>query len=395
MGGNLLKNWGLDEKRLNRDDFNRVQREVIALVNGCWPTIGHKFSDGSYEGGLIDMIPSYGAKESFGDLDLIVGTRNNIEELATELEVLVGYKPHLNGEVLSFPYDGFQVDLIIVPITGRYDWKPVTMAREYFSYNDASNLVGIMAANMGLQFGHKGLFLKVSERMLGRDNDNIVANLQLSTDPREIRSYMRMNEEVWQRGFHTLEDIFSWISFSKWFSKDVYLLENTNHKHRLRNRKRPTYQAFQEWLKTTNPTDSYVFNEDPAYYFDDIIASFPHVSAELENVRNELVCNDVIRAKFNGGLVSTITNLKGQELGLFMKFLEERFRDRKDALYMSPAKVIDWIKYWYDVYTMQDTTVPFIVMNRLVYGYNNTFHARKFLGPAATLTCDAKHFVLD
>lgn len=386
MGGNLLKNWGLEEKRLNREDFHRVEKEVIKMVDGIWPKIGHRFSDDVYEGGLVCQIPSYGAKETFGDLDLIVGTRNDVLAIAAEIKTIVGYEPHLNGEVLSFPYEGFQVDLIIIPLIGRYEFKPVTMAREYFSYNDASNLVGIMAANMGLQFGHKGLFLKVSERMLGRNNDNMVANVLLSNDPHQIRSYMRMNEEVWNYGFHALEDIFTWISHSKWFSKDIYLLENANHKHRLRNRKRPTYQAFQEWLKTTNPADSYIFNEDPAYYFDDIISRFPHVSSQIEKVRIQLVCNDVIRAKFNGGLVSGLTGLFGQDLGLFMKFLEERFRDRKDALYMSQAKVKDWIMYWHSVYPNQESTQRLITMNHLVYGYNGTFHDRTFLGPSSVLS---------
>ncbi|WP_457824345.1 hypothetical protein, partial [Staphylococcus aureus] len=50
-------------------------------------------------------------------------------------------------------------------------------------------------------------------------------------------------------GFRNLLDIFQFVVSSPYANLDIYLLENRNHKSRIRDSKRPTYNAFLDWLE--------------------------------------------------------------------------------------------------------------------------------------------------
>jgi hypothetical protein len=167
MGGALLKKWGLPEKRLSNDEYNRLKNELVNILHSQV----HAFHRDVDYGDILRCYDTFGVapaikqKETHGDLDILVGVDSlekdlgfnrrtyqdmlwdwRSERLNTSdfLERLSGHKPSVNSNVISFPYMGFQVDLTFVPLEDFYSSK------NYNSWGDCSNLMGRVFHKMGL-----------------------------------------------------------------------------------------------------------------------------------------------------------------------------------------------------------------------------------------------------
>lgn len=310
MGGNAISNV----VRLNRDRYHQVERYVSRNLDGLFNP--------------FNVTRSYYNKESFGDMDVIVGVNKPEEESLNEILFNTFNANEIvhNGDSVSFALEikkghNFQIDLIFV------DPSYYETARFYFSHNDLNNIVGGLAHKLGLKFGWDGLSLPVRSIF---NNNHCPDVISISKDPLEIYSFLDLNYDEYLLGFENLEDIFKFVSRSKYFNKEIFTLENSNNKNRTRNRKRPTYMAFLEWLKTAElPHDDYVFSPKRSY-LNMINDFFPNAKVKEKLLDWQIKQMDEVdlKEKWNGDLVMDwVPTLKGQLLGAALKGYPESKED--------------------------------------------------------------------
>lgn len=301
MGGNALK--GFETKRLSRAEYSEVVSEVLACLANKFP------------GRRVEVIPAYREKESFGDLDILFNTSELHVDLLKYVKEELGTRAAVrNSNIVSFEHKGFQVDLIGTP----EDEMDIALA--YYSWNDLGNLVGRISHKLGVKFGHRGL------HMIYRDGDYQFGEYLVSRDVPAIFRFFDLDYTVFERGFDTLEDVFKFVASSKYFNKEIYLLDNRNATSRVRDNKRKTYSAFLEWVANQEGLPAYPwtsFEERGGYhtkaeFLPKLFEVFPEYEAKHIAISKEFATELAAKKLFNGELVREWTGLTGLELGLFM-----------------------------------------------------------------------------
>jgi hypothetical protein len=313
MGGNALT---VPSRRITKDEY-------LVLESKVFEKLRQRFSD-------VRNILYYRDKKDFGDMDILIakdGTNN--EDTRNYLLSEFGSKEVVcNTDVISFELDGFQIDLIFT------EPDDMEAAAFYYSQCDANNIIGRIANQFGLKFGHTGL-VYVNRGQSG----NIMNKVVLTKDPVRIYEFLGYDYETYAKGFDTLEQIFDFIIAGKYFSKEIFEYENLNHQNRTRNRKRKTYQQFLEYISTLNIY--YEFKEEYEY-LNHIDSFFPEVGLKsklLEFVKEELQ-RMKMKEKFSGKIViSIIPELKDNSLGLFI----EKYKSSKESFddYVQKTKATD------------------------------------------------------
>lgn len=317
MGGNALKE--VPTRRLNAADFHAVAAAVVQALQDRF-------------GARAQVIPSYGAKADFGDLDVIVEQEKvlvpgdghaALEAFAQEFGHARSFKP--NGNVLSFDFrhspeedEGFQVDLILTP-ADEFD-----LAVNYFSFNDLGNLVGRTAHKMGFTYGHRGLLYPM------RDGTHLFKTIDVCQDTDQALEFLGYDPARFRQGFETMEEIFHYVTSSKYFNREIFLLENRNHAARVRDRKRKTYMMFLKHLEDRPDLPAFEYPEEKSKWLPLAFQAFPKLQGQLESAHQELAESRFVRSVFSGEKVSAWTGVQGKELGKLMSRVREAFATREE-----------------------------------------------------------------
>lgn len=333
MGGNALKE--VNTKRLNKQEFEIVKDDVIKTLQKFFPEA------------RIEAIPAYSSKSSFGDLDILISEQvvqeykskekenkymSEINPLGLLMERLFHGKQSIeNDTVLSFDYRfkpnddyGFQVDLIYTQD------KYFDFAKNYFSYNDLGNLIGRVAAAMGLKFGHQGLVYSVKHK------SNNFALIEISNDFYKSLEFLGFPVEQHKKGFDNLEEIFEYVSKSKYFNPEIYKLENRSYKERVRDRKRPTYRSFLEYSKELESSENTFYKfPDKKEWLPALFDTFPGFRSNWDKAWGYYDNKNKAKTLFNGGTVGPLVKLEDQYLGHFMNHIRSKFT--------SPQEFYSWI----------------------------------------------------
>lgn len=319
MGGNALS---IPSIRLPAARYFQVAQQVIATLRQAFPAR------------RIESIVAYGSKADFGDLDILVEATADYAPQAMA-SALQASEIVYNGDVTSIGLplaEGlFQVDLIRTP-GASFDF-----CVRYFGFNDMGNLLGRIAHKFGAKFGHQSLLYPL------RDPDNgsqMIAEIPVTTDFSLALQLLGFDaaryEELRQNGgFHTLEDIFRYVVSSPYANRDIYLLENRNHASRIRDAKRPTYNAFLRWLDAQPPGSLPAFpwaaagsearEQQRQMFLDAAFATCPAFRQAYQHTMAELARKKSIRQRFNGTMVAAITGLSGKLLGQVMTQVRNSF----------------------------------------------------------------------
>lgn len=311
MGGNALKTGSV---RLNREEFEELSGLACKKLEGFYST-------------KIKPLLFFKEKESFGDLDILIEKPQKAYKKALEryLEKHFSVTEIVKNKAvwsIGVPVgEGriFQVDLI------HMKSKNFGTAYFYYSYNDLNNLVGKMYHKFGLKFGHEGVTYP-----LRTDNGGISKKIIICKDPRKIYNFIGLSYDKWKEGFNNLEEIFEFVVSSPFFSADMFDDSNLTHRSRVRDKKRAVFQLFRDWLKDSPYKDKhYEFNKDKEEYLTFIDKNFPesNILKEKKLFDQEMERKRKVSDKFNGRLVMALTNLKGPELGKFLRELKEGFDD--------------------------------------------------------------------
>lgn len=303
MGGRALKKESTFTRRYQRDEFETLKVEVFAILEKTFKR--------------FDVPRFFFDKESFGDMDIIVsmeGFNQNMNEYITET-----FSPNEifhNGNAWSFDYKEIQIDFITC------DAEHFNTNYHYMAFNDLGNLTGRLAQKLGLKYGQEGLWYNHYY------NGQNAGRILISKDYPKIFEFLGLDYDTWVKGFYTLEEIFKYVTTSKFFNPEDYQWEKLNKINRERNMKRTSYVAFLDYVKDMGVNENYDV-EINTYMKENIIhvvdLRFPEAKifgqiAELEAAIDK---KKVSKDKFNGGMIIELFGIQGKELGDAMY----RFKD--------------------------------------------------------------------
>lgn len=292
MGGLALKNTFT--RRYDRAEFDTISVELITMLEKDFKRVA--------------MPLFYKNKASFGDADILVSMENcnyNMRDYIT-----AHFKPNEifhNGNCWSFDYKELQIDLITVSAE-HFDSN-----YNYLSYNDLGNYIGKIAHGFGFKYGQEGL---VYDHYFKGSN---IGRVIVSKDYDKIYEFLGLDYNRWREGFDELEDIFKFISESKYFNWEYLQLENNNRINRERDAKRKSYMSFLDYIDKNCKDDNhrYQYDKDKSVYVDKAAEFFPesNLITEIRRMEYEECKALYIKSKFNGGEVMRRFGLKGKELG--------------------------------------------------------------------------------
>lgn len=318
MGGHAMQQYGVE--RLNKEQYDEV-------LSALTITLPYK----------TVAIPSYRAKESFGDCDLLTtATDDAFEKSLSKDFTLLGKKK--NGSVTSYAlkysnFPPFQFDLI------KAKEDSFKFNYNYLSYNDLGNLIGRVAAAFGFKFAHDGLYIlawyshKGEECSVARVKENGKTNdcaehkmekLFISNFD-EALEFLGFDSLRFAQGFNTIDDILDFVASSKYFCKDFFLFENRNHDQRKRDVKRPTYLRALEYFDALTETKSR--DEVTRAFRANVATKYPSIVNIKRSMRKEVKKRYVLSRRLSSRRVVWLygrlfnKQLEGVALGGMMKFL--------------------------------------------------------------------------
>jgi len=311
MGGKALKNTFT--RRYNRNEYEQLVDEVCS-----------KFS----EPVMATPVPYYRTKTSFGDMDLVVLCPPEYNLTAAVKELFAPSELVRNGEVTSFDYRAFQIDLI------RFsDRKVAEFALRYFAYNDLGNFIGRTAHRLGFKFGHDGLWY------MFRDPDcetRLISELLITTDFRKALEFLGFDYVTHARGFNTPVEVFDYATTSEYFDPAQFNLSNRSCEARRRDRTRAMYQDMLLFLNKkygltgTEQTTPVNREEHLARAFE----HFPEFKAEYDSAKKRYEVVKKYKANFNGDNYTTWFGLEGEALGQLMA---------SHRTYFTQHNLMEWI----------------------------------------------------
>ncbi len=329
MGGKLIQQeFGLPEKRLSKaeyEDFSLRLQKTIADSGFQYKTA---------------ILQNFRDKESFGDLDILIEARSEVNYSKWLLETF-GVKPFKNTSIYSLPVEGFQVDFILTP---ERNWDTT----QWYFYGETGNIEGRTFHKFGLKWGHEGLVYVVRDELfdptLQYDSSHVSSEIVVSRDFKEVAEIGGFDYEWRKRGFDSRDELFQYAIDCKYFDREIFRFENLNHINRTRNRKRPVYAAFVEYLEQNEPPSKYTFDKRSSY-LPQWKERWPKLADEIEKQREKFFITKAIKEKFNGRLVMEWLNISdGPTVGQVVQQTKKEFPDLLNAKAEDIEKYVKSIK---------------------------------------------------
>ena len=309
MGGTALRQFGVESKRMNLEEYHKLWEQVKKAfdVRFC---MNHENE--------IHLLRTMKDKSDFGDMDVLVDSsmlpNNWADVLKEEFKSAAIYN---NGDCVSFDVGGFQLDIIKA---ARHEFDA---AKFYFDDQDKGNLCGKLSRRLGLKLGHDGL------SYVFRNGDQVIEEIEVTTDPKTICELLGVSYKDHMNGFDELEDMFEWVAKSPYFDPNVFAFEEMNSIARIRDKKRKTYNLFLKWIADNKDTRNwdFKFNKDKNSYLPMLFVKFPKFRYNWYMTRYKMLDRIEFKRKFNGEIVREVTGLFGKDLGEFMIANRDEFNN--------------------------------------------------------------------
>lgn len=330
MGGNALKEH--ETVRLNRSDFQKLEKKCVDVLRKLYPN------------SKINSLKYYRNKPDFGDLDILIESKNYNPFVAAN--ALGAVEIIRNGNVTSIGVHSgnstiFQVDLISAD-SSYYDF-----AEFYYSYNDVNNIKGRTARRLNFKLGHDGLWYCLRDK---DNSDHVVDNILVTDDWVKATEFLGYNPDILRRGFDTLEEIYQYAMSSPYTVPEIFLLENRNYRSRVQDAKRKTYMGFLDWLRdnydvgeeTTDEQKIQLRKESLQRAFD----FFPDFKPKVDELYAKFELSKLIKSKINGKLVKEILNLTVNDGERYIKPILNNLAN-ETILTKTESEIIELIKQEY------------------------------------------------
>lgn len=325
MGGNAL-NFATERK--TTEQFNKIFSEIEPTLIGL----------------NIDyfLTKCYRNKPSHGDMDILIKNDNLNKDKLLSI-IIEQFHPQSispNDKTISFDYDNFQIDFILIDSD---NWE---IAKIWYQNDPWANATGKTCHKFQLKFGPSGLIFP--HRGI---NNTLNENILISKDAVKIFKFLGYDYERFIQGFDEIEEIFDFIISSKYFNSDVFQYENLNRIDRKRNKRRKSYNEFLAYISKNDINKNYQFYENREDYIKEIDNFFPEANliGRIEELKEKDRINSIIKEKFNGKLImSMYPELKGKELGYFIEQFKNQFEYFEKYILDSEANKIlnDFSKFY-------------------------------------------------
>lgn len=296
MGGKLLSSiFNLPEKRISDENF----RALSILVKSKLKEI--------FKDHRIEVVDYFTSKLDHDDLDIILESKGDNVNYIKTLESLFNSKIHRNGNVYSFPFFGFQVDICIF-FSDKFDCAC------WYLGTEKGMMAGVLANTLGAKCGSDGLHLKIPLSYFNFDYpDHQFKEFLITRRPKEICILLDLS---YQTTFNNKKELYEWIMESEYFRPESFLFENLNHQNRTRNKKRAIYGGFVDYLtkKRFVPQEK----PDKEDFLDLVLNSYPDIQRQIDEYKIELDKSMARKLKFNGLIVQELTQLEKVDLGNFI-----------------------------------------------------------------------------
>lgn len=249
-------------------------------------------------------------KESFGDLDFLIGENDFNKEdfkefLKKEFNTPEIFK-HMN--ILSFAYplkekEFFQVDLIFV---SKKEFLPML---HYLNDNDFSNLLGKLARNINLKYSMKGLYIPIEYNDLRYKKQDIF----LTNNINEILDIFGLNKKQYEKGFKTYKEMFNYIISSKYFFKELFINKNENElsKNKKKDFQRPLYKLFIDYINNNNNINN-IDNIDKNEFLNEILKKY-NKTEEYYNIIKNIKEKIIFENNFNHNYIINYFKIKDKK----------------------------------------------------------------------------------
>ena len=298
MGGNCFK----DNIRVDKFEFNYL---VNIKLSPILDSLKLKYT----------IIPYYKNKKDFGDIDVIINTKNNAFNKCKNY-IVQNKLPHIilkKSNTINTQINNVQIDLCF------YENKFYKSAINFYSYNDLGNFLGIMFNKLEFKLGWKGLFI----RPFNNKNYDII----ISKDYKLILSLLGYDDNDYLEfvtGFNNKEDIFKFVCRSKFYNRKMFDHSESNNCNKKRNQQRKMYSDFLEWISDNDPIDNFDYDdlknnkimntfELNQKYFDEFLYKLSNHDKILKKL-NKLKYKIDSDKKFSDCFRTTFTELKLQEI---------------------------------------------------------------------------------
>lgn len=240
MGGNALPD-GLTERKPARD-YLMIKNEVLQTLNSIDSPI------------VAQSITEMPEKTSYGDLDLLCTIKETSSMDAVTSFVQSRLSPKAskrNGDIFSFEFCRFQIDLIICTP------ESLSMHEFMLSYGDRGMILGQLAKAHGLSLTNHGLHISIKDlafepwtseeraqakRFSEKSSLALQGSLLLSRNPHEICAFLGLPTYY---DFATESDVVEFIRCSRLFHPSIFLRHSLNSKEaQKRFQNRPFYRKF-------------------------------------------------------------------------------------------------------------------------------------------------------
>lgn len=306
MGGKTF-----NAKRMTKAEFQALAGSVSTALEATFP------------GSRPHVIRAVRAKETHGDLDLLVEASalpgDPLQELAKALGATRALG-HRNSPTTNLLVGDYQVDVTRVE-PGEYE-----AAAAFFAYGDLGGLMGQVARSMGFSYGFRGLRYRM------KDGTNHFDDVLVTASPSEAFEFLgylpaATRYSDFEQGFGTTEETFEFAASSLFFDPAVYEFENRSHRSRSRDRDRPNYLAFLEWLKKSKAKKGRRAGLPKEDHLARALHRFPEFAVRYVDAMRRYTDGVAAHTKFNGHTVSAWTGRSGPGLGHLMEALKASVPD--------------------------------------------------------------------
>ena len=330
MGGNALKD--IQVRRVLADEYHK---HLVPEAKGRLKKLF---------GARVEVVPAYREKESFGDIDILLEADNLPANWHQQLFDDFQPASRFVNNVVSIEFHGTQLDIVPTP-KEEFDW---TLG--YYAFNDLGNLIGRISSLYDIRFGHRGMHHWVYD--LDRST-YVFRQLRITLDWDAGLNALGFDVKRWHAGFDKLEDIFDFVVDSKYFQLKPFLLENRNHRSRVRDRKRKSYMSFLEYVKSDEVrAKEKPLTLDTKGFFKEVLKpAFPEFYVEYQKAFSDMIAHCKFHRLYNGRRVTHVTGLTGKPMGDFMRWAKPIVQDAAFDLINEGQEVTDaLIMKWHAAY---------------------------------------------
>lgn len=263
----------LNTPRMSPADYERLKHIWLERISEFFPD------------GEVAVLAEAPEKSDYGDIDIFVALDKKVDfiEMAKQIRAM-GIICRSSGKVqkctLGVPMDGTtslrppvvykavtgtdprkakpstsvtseeyaQIDIEIISLELR-DWH-----KFHSSYGDMVSLLGRIVTHLGFTISDRGFWLRMKEldasktveHVNAADRDGVIL---LSSDPKQVMSFLGLSADNYDAGFKTLNELFEWLGACRLLSPEAVKPRKNNASERHRQSKRDVFaKFFREWL---------------------------------------------------------------------------------------------------------------------------------------------------